>query len=1160
MAHPPLPASPASAAPARPAQAGPAWPLVAVFLACIAGIGGTGVLWYLRQADAVWREAGESVSAVADLKLQQMVQWRTERLADANMIRQSPNTIRGLEIFVRGRPGTVSPERLREWLRTLMGRGYAHAAIVDAAGLVRVEAGAAGYPADSTTRATVAEALRSGAVTFGTLHRAGGPEGPVRLDLVAPLHRLEDGDRTAFAAVVLQIDPEQFLYPLLRAWPLPSRTAEVLLVQREGRDVVFLNDVRHQAATTALRLRLPVADTTVAAALAASGRSGLVEVRDYRGAPVLAALRQVPGSPWALVAKVDAAEVREPLRARTLSMVLLLLALLVGAAAVAWALWRQRALRHYQELYEGEVERRALARHYEFLTRFANDMIFLSDRSGRIVDANERALEVYGYTREEMLGLTIADLRGPGAEADVDWTMREVAERGGAVYEVTHRRKDGALFPVEASARLIVIEGQQYLQGIIRDISERRRHERRIADLNRLYAVLSQINETIVRTRERDALLREVCRVAVDVGTFRLAWIGMVEGDAVRPVAWAGAAQGYLEGLRVSVLDEPMGRGPTGRAVREGRTVTSGDIASDPAMAPWREVALARGFRANAALPLSMHGRVVGVFSLHAADPQFFDAQELKLLDEVAADLSYALEGLEREDEQRHSEAERSLLVAAIEQATEIVIITDVRGAIQYVNPAFERITGYARAEVAGRTPRVLKSGRQDQDFYEGLWAMVLAGGVWQGRMTNRRKDGTLYEQQTTISPVRDPGGAVTSLVAVARDVTRETAIEGQLRQVQKMEELGRLAGGVAHDFNNLLTAIIGSAELVLADLAPGAPVLQDVQNIQTAARRGADLTQKLLAVSRRQRLATRTLALGEAATDFARLVRRLLREDIELVVRAASPGPSIRGDPGAIDQILMNLVTNARDAISGSGTIAIAVEAVTLGRDDCELLGAGSPGAWVVLSVSDTGSGMTEDVRQRLYEPFFTTKEPGAGTGLGMAVLFGLVQDHGGFVTVDSALGEGTTVRVHFPARASATPGEPGETAAALPRGTETLLIVEDEEALRAFARRALEKHGYRVLTAANGLDALDVLSAEGRSVALVVSDMVMPRMGGPQLERAMRERGHVAPVLFTSGYAARTADEQRLRDGGVPFLAKPWTVADLLRAVREVLDTRRP
>ncbi len=1156
MSQPPLAQPPADVpAPPKPAVAG--WPLVGVFLAVLAAIAGTSVLWYERQAAAVWREAGESVSAVADLTLQQIVQWRTERLADAGVIRQSPNTVRGLESFIHARPSAVDVQRIREWLRSLMGRGYSHAAIVDALGRVRVEVGAAGHDDDAVTRATVAQALRTGEVVFGTLHRA-GPGGRGRLDLVVPLHRLEGKDHEVFAALVLQMDPEQFLYPLLRAWPTPSRTAEVLLVGREGADALYLNDLRHQA-HTALALRVPLTDTTRSSALAAAGRSGLVESHDYRGVPVLAALRQVPGSSWALVAKIDATEVREPLRARTLPVVLLLLALVLAAAAVVWGMWRQRGLRHYRELYEGEVQRRALARHYESLTRYANDMIFLSDRSGRVVDANERALEEYGYTREEMLRLTIADLRGPGADADVDWTMRQVAERGGAVYEITHRRKDGSTFPVEASARLIVSEGQQYLQGIIRDITERRRQERRIAELNRLYAVLSQINETIVRTRGRDALLREACRVAVDVGTFRLAWIGLVEGEAVRPVAWAGAAEGYLDDLHVSVRDEPLGRGPAGRAVREGRTVTSGDIATDPAMAPWREMALARGFRANAALPLSMHGRVIGVFSLQAADPQFFDAQELKLLDEVAADLSYALEGIEREEERRRGEAERSLLVAAIEQATEIVVITDVRGAIQYVNPAFERITGYAREEVSGRTPRVLKSGRQDDDFYQGLWATVLAGGVWQGRMTNRRKDGTLYDQQTTISPVRDPDGAVSSLVAVARDVTRESALEGQLRQVQKMEELGRLAGGVAHDFNNLLTAIIGSAELALAELPGESPMLQDLQNIQKAARRGADLTQKLLAVSRRQRLATRTLPLGEAAEEFARLVRRLVREDIELVVRAPAPGPSIRGDAGAVDQILMNLVTNARDAISGGGTIVIGVDGVVLDRDDCELLGAGTPGDWVVLSVADTGAGMTEDVRQRLFEPFFTTKEAGAGTGLGMAVVFGLVQDHGGFVTVESAPGAGTTVRVHFPARGAAAPGEPGEAPGALPRGTETVLVVEDEEALRAFARRALEKHGYAVRTAADGVEALEVLAAEGAVVALVVTDMVMPRMGGPQLERAMRERGYAVPVLFTSGYAARTADEQRLREGGVPFLAKPWTVADLLRKVREVLDARR-
>jgi len=1157
MARRPLPAPPDATGLARPGSSRAGWLLVAVFVALIAGVSVTGLLWYGRQEAAVWEQAGESVSAVADLKLQQIEQWRRERLTDAEEIGQASKTVRGLELFVRGNRTIVTPDEVRAWLRSLMSRGYAQSVLVDPQGRVLVEAVTEGHPGDRVSRAVEARALHSGEVTFGTLHRA-VPEGPIRLDLVVPLHPAVGRGRPPFAAVVLEIDPARFLFPLLDVWPTPSHTAEILLLRRDGGDALFLNDLR-QRRGVALRLRQPLADTAAIAALAAAGRKGLFEGADYRGVPVLAAIRQVPDTPWSLVAKIDAAEVRAPLRSRTLSLAIFLLGLLVGAAAVAWALWRQRALRHYRELYEADADRRALARHYETLTRFANDMILLADRDGRLVDANERAVETYGYAREELLRLNIADLREAGSQAEVEYMMREVAERGGAVYELTHRRKDGSTFPIEASTRIITIDGRPYYQGIIRDITERRRSERRIADLNRLYAVLSQINEAIVRLRERGALLREACRVAVEVGTFRLAWVGMVEGDGVVPVAWAGAGEGYLERLRVSVRDEPLGRGPTGRAIREGRTVTSDDIATDPAMAPWRASALARGFRSNAALPLSLHGRVVGVFSLLAADPQFFDAQELRLLDEVAADLSYALEGLELEAERRRAEEERSRLVAAIEQSTDIVLITDVAGAIQYANPAFERITGYPRAEVLGRNPRFLRSGRQDDDFYHGLWATVLAGGVWQGRMTNRRRDGGLYEQQTTISPVRDAAGTVVNLVAVSRDVTREAALEAQLRQVQKLDELGQLAGGVAHDFNNLLTAIIGSAELVLADLAPGAPVEQDVRNIHQAARRGADLTQKLLAVSRRQRLATRVVGLGEVVADFVRLVRRLLREDIELVVRAASPGPPVRTDPGAMDQILMNLVTNARDAISGPGTIAVEVSPVTLDREDCELLGAGAPGDWALLAVSDTGSGMTADVRERMFEPFFTTKEPGTGTGLGMAVVFGLVQEHGGFLSVDSQPGAGTTVRIYLPMTGGGAAAGEGEGRAPLPRGTETVLVVEDEEALRTFARRALEKHGYRVVTAAHGLEALDVLRAEGGAVALVVSDVVMPRMGGVDLQRAMRAAGHTAPVLFTSGYAALTGDEAWLRESGAPFLAKPWTVAEVLRKVREVLDTRR-
>ena len=1144
----------------QPAPPETPWGIVASLGLLAVGLAAGAVFWNARQAARLWSDAGTTISAVADLKLAQVEMWRVERLADGQTIRESPNTVRGLESFVAAgqRIAPVDAARLRQWMRALARRnGYARVALIDSAARV-VLANDDGRPLDEETRRAALNTMAVGGVLMGEIHRAGA-DSAARLDLVAALPSSRPGG-ASFGAVVLSVDPRAVLLPLVESWPNASRTGEVLLLSLADSVFTFLSDTRwRHGSSLTLRRRMSEYRPEVRDAMARGG--GLVVQEDYRGVPVFAATRRVPGSSWVLTAKLDVAEIRGPQRQRAVLLVSLVALFTLGCGFGVVAIWRQRAARHFRQLYEAETERRAVTRHYEHLTRHANDMIMLADGEGRIIEANDRAIAEFGYSRDELLGLRIADLRAPGYPAeDAASLVAEVGERGGAVYETVHRRKDGSTMPVEVSARVIEIEGRPYLQGIVRDVSERKRQERRIADLNRIYAVLSEINQAIVRTRDRDELLKEICRISVEVGSFRLAWVGKVQGDEILPVAYAGAAEGYIEDLKVSVRDEPLGRGPTGRAAREGRTATSDDIASDPAMAPWRDVALAHGFRANAALPLSMHGRVIGVLSLHSGAPQFFDAQELKLLDEVAADISYALEGLEREEQRQRAEAERARLVAAIEQASDMVVITDLAGAVQYVNHAFERITGYSRAEVLGRDPRPLPAGPQEEALHRAVKDTVSGGHTWRGRLTSYRKDGTPLEEETTVSPIRDASGAVISVVAVARDVTREAALESQLRQAQKMEEMGRLAGGVAHDFNNILTAIIGSAELVLADLPPEAGVAPDVRNIHRAARRGADLTQKLLSFSRRRQLSVRAVEVGQLVVEFAQLVRRILREDISLVVAAEAPGPSVVADPGAIEQILMNLVTNARDAMAERGTIVLDVGVTELGQDDCDLLRAGSPGEYVVLTVSDNGNGMDQATQQRLFEPFFTTKELGAGTGLGMSMVYRLVQEHKGFVAVDSAVGQGTTVRVYLPARGSAV-AEPADTASASPqRGTETVLVVEDEDDLRAFARRALEKYGYCVLTASDGLDALDVLRSRGDAVALVVSDMVMPRMGGPQLEKAMRQAGFDMPVVFTSGYPARTADEARLREGPVRFLAKPWTISELLRLVREALDDTRP
>ena len=375
------------------------------------------------------------------------------------------------------------------------------------------------------------------------------------------------------------------------------------------------------------------------------------------------------------------------------------------------------------------------------------------------------------------------------------------------------------------------------------------------------------------------------------------------------------------------------------------------------------------------------------------------------------------------------------------------------------------------------------------------------------------------------------------------------------------MEALSQLAGGMAHDFNNLLTTILTTADLIGGELIGDSTVLNDLETIKAASRRGSELIRKLLAFARRQRLDLQAVVLDALLQDTAVVLRRLLPPDIELQVEVGEQGSVARADPVAVEQILINLATNARDAMPGGGTLTISSSREDLSAAACSAHGWGTPGRYAVLSVADTGVGMDSETQRHLFEPFFTTKAVDAGTGLGLAMVYGLVRQHEGYVEVRSTPGSGTTVRVLLPEADEAAERRVSPAAGtAQLRGSETILLAEDEDALRRAARRVLEKHGYRVLEAANGAEALDLFGRHEPEVGLIIADVVMPTLGGPQLLRALRESGKRVRVLFTSGYTARDNQETRALDPGLPFLAKPWTITDLLKRVREVLDQPAP
>jgi two-component system cell cycle sensor histidine kinase/response regulator CckA len=505
----------------------------------------------------------------------------------------------------------------------------------------------------------------------------------------------------------------------------------------------------------------------------------------------------------------------------------------------------------------------------------------------------------------------------------------------------------------------------------------------------------------------------------------------------------------------------------------------------------------------------------------------------------------------------KRAEAEAVRLATAIEQADEAVVITDAHGAIEYVNPAFEAGTGYSRTEVLGCNPRLLKSGVQDAAFYRALWATISGGAPWRGRLVNKKKDGTLYSEDVTISPVRNASGTVTSYVAVKRDVTASLALEAQLLQAQKMEAVGRLAGGVAHDFNNALAVILSYAETIADDLPPDSPSRTHIEDVRRAALRAASLTRQLLAFSRQQVLEMKVVDLNDTVVGLGGMIGRLLGADVALTIAGASDLWSVKADRAQVEHILMNLAVNARDAMAEGGKLSIGTANVVLDEAHARARADVNAGEYVELVVSDTGCGMDQATQARMFEPFFTTKEIGRGTGLGLATVFGVVQQSGGHITVDSEPGTGTTFKIRFPRfhgaaeRPSSAPTPIGPA-----RGHETILLVEDEPALRAAATNALQRHGYVVLEAANAGEALLVCEQHGAEIHLLVTDVVLPLMSGRKLAERLATLRPEIKVLFMSGYTDDAILLHNVLHCGVAFLQKPFTASSLSQKVREVID----
>ncbi|MBF0181185.1 MAG: GAF domain-containing protein [Magnetococcales bacterium] len=699
------------------------------------------------------------------------------------------------------------------------------------------------------------------------------------------------------------------------------------------------------------------------------------------------------------------------------------------------------------------------------------------------------------------------------------------------------RRGSAALFSAEEAVA-------PQLLGTIQDITETKNREREYQRMNRALRALSLASQAMLEAVDEQRFIEMLCRMIVEQAGYRLAWVGMAQDDGkVWPMAWSGFEDGYLEHLEITWRDDDRGRGPTGTAIREGRPAMARHIPTDPAFTPWREQALLRGYASSLSLPLILDQRVIGALNIYATEPDAFDDAETGFLADLANTLSLGIAS-----QRQAMRANR--LSAAVEQIEEMVLITDTRGVIRYVNPALLTATGFTPEDLLGRDAGMLGCccAREIQ-------LAMTHGRTWEGTCLKLRKDGGGIKVAAIISPVKDAQGVIVEHVAVYRDVTRQEALEAQLRQSQKMEAIGTLAGGIAHDFNNILGVILGYAELVQKKLIPGEQNHEDLGEVITASLRARDLIRQLLAFSRQSDLRPDRIMLLPLIKETMQFLRAVMPAHIKLTTHWADGDFLMMGNPTQIHQILMNLCTNAIHALQQrqGAELTVSLERVTLAGNEAD---PGLPrGHYALIEVQDNGTGIPDVLLSRIFDPFFTTQAEGEGTGLGLAVVHGHVTALRGAIRVASQAGAGSTFRVHLPLEPPMAErrSEPRDEERALP-GDLRILVVDDEPILAAVMAKHLRQFGCQPVVAGDAGEALRLLRADPAGFDLVITDLMLTDGTGDRLLAELRQFAPDLPVALTSGYRMADATQEFADAGFLDFLPKPIQAVDLQRLLRRL------
>jgi PAS domain S-box-containing protein len=1138
--------------------------LLPVLILSSAGILFAGYLYFIDYRDGFLSDVEKRLSTIADLKVEGLVQWRNERMGDAAAVYKNKSFSWLLKNVVDNPAKTEMRQLLLSWINVVATTfNYDEISLFDTSGVIFCDT-------KETSEKLTPEKFSCDLATFlqkkesmlCDLHRD-RPGQPIHMTIIAPVFE-NGGKERLLGLIAFRINPKTFLYPYLQQWPSTDLSAEVLLVRREGDDVVYLNNLKYHD-NAALNFRMPLKKSTLPAAMAVLGKTGIVKGYDYRNIEVMAALRSIPDSPWYLVARIDKSEIDKPLLKHlwmTAGIIILLFFILsIGVGA----LWLYRRSRYFQEkliITEALTRSEALLR--TIFDNVRDGIAAIDSTTRRCVVANDSLCRQLGRSESELPDLNAEDFLP--AECSTILFDRSGTFDNGTTHlfaEIPVTRKNGSVIYTDISAAAVDLDGKKCVLGVFRDVTERKKANEKIG--------------------YHEDLLRQMGKMAK---------IGGWEFDAVTGKAtWTEEVAQIHELYPTEEIKVNDGLG-----FYHGVSRIKIEQAVHDAVASGKEYDLelelvsAKGIHKwvhTIGQPVVENGKVVKVRG------SFQDVTYLKLTEAHIIHLNNVLRGIRNVNKLITHEKDRDRLLRQIcDQLVEtrgfhsaIIVLTDSNnGKVVAVADTGMQLTesykiidkgvlpGCCRNALANHGVVVMKKPEDScigcpgcaQATAEVMTCRLehvdrILGFILVSLPAEMSAD---PEEQALLKELAGDIAFALHGIEVEAEQARSAAAlatsEQQLRQAQKLEAIGQLAGGIAHDFNNIISAIMGYCDLIPVELiSDGAPA-EHIRQIMKCSERAAGLTRQLLTFSRKQVFNPVVVNLNTVIANLHNMLNRLIGEDIELILHLDEHLGLIKADPNQMEQVLMNLIVNSRDAMPDGGKLIIETANITLDENYSNQHISTTPGNYTMLAVSDTGHGIEASVRERIFEPFFTTKEHGKGTGLGLSTVYGIVTQTGGNIWCYSEPGKGTTFKMYFPPTSDIAPKEQLDTIT-LENNlcTETLLIAEDEDTVRDVAYEMLVKSGYTVIAAANGQEALNACSGHNETIHLLITDIIMPGMNGKELAECIRKIHPETKVLYTSGYTDNVIAHHGILEHGTAFLQKPYNRLQLLSKVRDILES---